>query len=164
MQAQPAPAGLSASMIDELARLALASPRRRQHRNLHASYADPCQRFFNALCADSYIPPHRHLGSTDEETLIAVRGDFLTVLFNGDGEIDEVLPCGLSRANIGAVIPVGRWHTVLPLNDMVLLEIKAGPFDPGRAKEFASWAPSEGSSNVAAYQDQLRARCLSWLR
>jgi len=40
--------------------------------------------------------------------------------------------------------------------DSVLFEAKAGPFDPGAAKEFAGWAPEEGSPEAISY--------LCWLR
>ena len=42
---------------------------------------------------------------------------------------------------------------------LILCEVKEGPFDPQKAKEFAPWAPSEGSANAQDYFDQLRGLC-----
>lgn len=153
---------ISAAMLEELAALAAASPRGRQHHNLHSSFAEPCQRFFNALCRDTYIPPHRHSGPNDEETLLAVRGAFFAILFNDDGHIVEVHACGEGQPYIGSIMPIGQWHTVVPLTDAVLLEIKAGPFDPSRAKEIAPWAPQESAEDAPGYRDVLRASCTAW--
>lgn len=155
---------LPVTMIDDLIADATANPRRRQHRNIHSSYADPSQRFFNALCRDSYIAPHRHSGTSDEETLIAIRGSFLAVLFEDDGSIAQVDRCGEGDQNVGAVIPTGHWHTIVPLSETaVIFEVKAGPFDPQRAKEFASWAPAENDPAASDYRMHLEARCTAWL-
>jgi hypothetical protein len=37
----------------------------------------------------------------------------------------------------------------------VLLEVKAGPFDPNKPKELAPWAPDEGSASYQSYLKQL---------
>jgi len=63
------------ALIVTLADQAAASRRRRQHYNLHADYADPCQRLLNFIWHDSYICPHRHAADPKEETLIALRGE-----------------------------------------------------------------------------------------
>ena len=161
--ASPGQVSIAAALLDDLATRAAASPRRRQHHNVHTSFADPCQRFFNALCRDTYIPPHRHSGSSDEETLIAVRGAFLVILFDDYGAIEGIESCGTGQSSIGAVVPAGRWHTVLPLVDTIMLEIKAGPFDPERAKEFAPWAPTEEAPAASDYRDELARSCADWL-
>ncbi|QWD28832.1 cupin fold metalloprotein, WbuC family [Polynucleobacter paneuropaeus] len=50
----------SIELLDDLSFSASNSRRRRTNFNLHLDYADPCQRLFNAIGVDSYIPPHRH--------------------------------------------------------------------------------------------------------
>ncbi len=151
---------LSQTQLDTLVEAASAGPRRRQHANIHQSFDDPCQRFFNAICRDSYIPPHRHSGATDEETIIALRGAFAAVLFDESGGIETVARCGDDYEGVGMVIPVGQWHSVVALTETaVVIEIKAGPFDPQRAKEFASWAPAESDASAGPYQARLLAEC-----
>lgn len=69
-------------------------------------------------------------------------------MFNDDGTIEEVHRFGigssLSGLKIAAKIeiPSDKRHTIILLTFVsVLLEIKAGPFDPNIPKSFATWAP-----------------------
>jgi cupin fold WbuC family metalloprotein len=147
------------TLIEEAAR----SPRSRQHRNIHQSYEDPCQRFLNAIGMDSYIRPHRHSLDPKAETLVAVRGMFALVIFGGDGAVQEVVRFGTEKygeaegLSVGVDLPPGTWHTIVALvPDAVLLELKAGPFDSKAAKEPAPWAPEEGSVDALPYLQRLR--------
>ena len=48
------------------------------------------------------------------------------------------------------------WHTVVALESgCILLEVKAGPFDPSQPKDIASWAPEEGTPQARAYLQKL---------
>lgn len=139
------------------------SPRFRQHRNTHKSYEDHCQRFLNAIGMDSYIRPHWHSLDPKTETLIAVRGMFALLIFEGDGTVQEVIRFGTEKyaeiegLSVGVDLPPGTWHTIIALvPDAILLELKAGPFDSTAAKEPAPWAPAEGSVESFPY--------LQWLR
>lgn len=147
------------TLIDEAER----SPRSRQHRNIHQSYDDPCQRFLNAIGMGSYIRPHRHSLDPKAETLVAVRGMFALVTFDGDGAVQEVIRFGTEKygeaegLSVGVDLPPGTWHTIIALvPDSVLLELKAGPFDSKAAKELAPWAPDEGSVDALPYLQRLR--------
>ena len=136
------------------------SPRKRQHRNIHESYHEPCQRLFNAIEPGSYIRPHRHLCSSNDELLIAVRGLMAVVMFANNGEVDTVLRIGSEKYEpavaVGVEVPFAKWHTVVALErGSILLEVKAGPFDPDRPKELAFWAPEESSSEVPLYYAKL---------
>ena len=151
----------SGDFLDELVGLARISPRRRQHRNLHADYQDPCQRLFNAIEPDSYIPPHRHLADPRDELLVAVRGLMALVTFDDQGAVTTVQHFGTEKHGeklaVGAEVASGTWHTVLALAPgCVLLEAKAGPFNPAQPKGLAPWAPPEGSEEAAVYLHQLR--------
>ena len=155
---------LSNAQIDDLVNVAASNGRRRMHRNIHATFEDKCQRFFNAIFRDSYIPPHRHSGKMDDETLVAIRGSFMAILFDDRGEIQCVVCCGDDQEHVGVVVPVGQWHSVVALSEpAVLLEIKAGPFDPVRAKEFAPWAPAEGAHTAGDYRAKLAGQAAEWL-
>lgn len=140
------------------------SPRSRQHRNIHQSYEDPCQRLLNAIGMDSYIRPHRHSLDPKAETLVAVRGMFALVIFDGAGAVQEVVRFGTEKygqqvegLSVGVDLPPGTWHTIIALvPEAVLLELKAGPFDSMAAKEPAPWAPEEGSVDALPYLQRLR--------
>ena len=135
---------------------AKASPRLRQHLNIHASHKAPFQRLFIAFGLDSYVRPHRHHLLLKDETLVAVQGLLGVLVFDDAGQVVQQFKLGTqSQAGqgVGPVVdmPAGTWHTVLALTpDAVLLEGKAGPFDPQGPREFADWAPEEGATEARA--------------
>jgi cupin fold WbuC family metalloprotein len=151
---------LSSDFLQELSTKAQSNPRKRLHLNIHDSYQDPCQRLLNAIEPESYIRPHRHASDPRAELLIALRGLMTLVIFDDNGNVTGSLCFGVdSRSEnlaVGVEVPPNTWHTVLALEPgCVLLEVKAGPFDPNQPKDLASWAPEEGSSNAVKYQQQL---------
>lgn len=155
---------VSPDMLDRLASEAAATARRRLNLNLHASHAEPCQRFFNAMEPDSYLRPHRQLSIPRDKLLVGIRGQFALILFADDGTFSEVVPFagGDRRRNVAVEVPAGRWNTVISLaTGAVLLEVKEGPFDPDAPRELASWAPEEGAPEVGGYLAALRAQVLA---
>jgi cupin fold WbuC family metalloprotein len=153
----------SIEFLDNLSLSALYSSRGRKNFNLHLEYAEPCQRLFNAIGIESYIPPHRHYQDPKEETLIAVKGLFALIIFDGAGEIIQVSKFGTEKFltkginNVGVELTPAVWHTVLALvENSILLEVKSGPFIARAAKEIAPWAPAEDSSEAAHYFNNLK--------
>lgn len=143
------------------------SDRKRQHLNVHYSFDDKSQRLMSAIGVESYIDPHKHLLDTKRKCLIAVRGLFAAVIFSDKGNVEQIEFFGTEKfknLSIGLELPPEAWHTVVALtHGSALFEVKEGPFDPKKAKEFAPWAPSEGSSDAQDYLGQLRALCKQWL-
>lgn len=153
----------SNDFFNQLSATATNSRRQRQHYNLHASYEELCQRFFNAIEPDTYIRPHRHDASQGVETLVAIRGAMALVVFSETGEVKHVQKLGvasmLAAEDVATVVEVepGIWHTVISLEPgSLLLEVKAGPFNPDTPKYPASWAPEESSDESGEY--------LKWLK
>ncbi|MDP2127578.1 MAG: WbuC family cupin fold metalloprotein [Pseudohongiella sp.] len=154
-----------AKYLSSLTGEAFNSARARQHRNIHTSYEDPCQRFMNAIGMDSYIRPHRHAIDPKAETLIAVRGMFALISFDDNGAVHEIIRFATERyavehdLAVGVGLTPGIWHTIVALQPgSILLELKAGPFNPQAAKEPAPWAPEEGTAEGASYLQALRER------
>lgn len=148
------------SYFDNLSRQAKANSRLRRHSNIHESYEDPCQRMVNALEPNSYIAPHRHFSVPKNELLVALRGQMALVMFDESGVVKEVLKLGYGVAGSEAIAAVelaaDTWHTVVALEPgCILLEVKAGPFDPSQPKDTASWAPEEGTPQARAYLQKL---------
>ena len=139
------------------------SVRKRHHRNIHNSFGEKCQRLMNAIGVESYIAPHRHLLDPRNECLIAVRGLFAAIIFAEDGSVERVQNFGSEKfkhISVGVELPAEIWHTVVALKPgSILFEVKEGPFDPGKAKDFAPWAPREGSVEAQDYLRQLRELC-----
>lgn len=150
----------SADYLNQLIDDAKCSPRKRQHRNIHQSYIDPCQRLFNAIEPGSYIHPHRHATAARDELLIAIRGLMALVTFDDRGKVIRVVSFGANSngagSTVGAEVPASTWHTVIALEpSCILLEVKAGPFDPNQPKDLALWAPNEGSVAATEYLKKL---------
>lgn len=144
-------------MFAELEQRALTSTRGRQHLNLHTSYDEPCQRLLNALTLDTYIQPHRHQSNANVECLIALKGRFGCIIFGDEGHPIRKCILGPQEELYGIQIYPRQWHTIISMDHIgTLLEIKSGPFNPDQAKEFAPWAPLEGSPQAAPYLKVLR--------
>ena len=144
-----------------LSERALGNKRMRQHQNIHKDFHEPCQRLFNAIEPGSYIRPHRHVSVPRDELLVALRGLMALVTFDDGGQVQRIVRFGSEKYGSGLAIGVEigpqTWHTVIALEEgSILLEVKAGPFDPAQPKDLAQWAPSEGSSEAQTYVNQLR--------
>jgi cupin fold WbuC family metalloprotein len=155
----------SPEFLDVLSQSAEQSDRHRQHKNIHQHYNEPCQRLFNAIGIDSYIRPHRHSIESKDECLIAVRGRMALLIFNDIGQVGQVIRFGAQTnevqqaISVGVNLPAGVWHTVIAeVPDSILFEVKSGPFNPEKAKEYAIWAPEENTPEAAEYLRQLKHR------
>jgi cupin fold WbuC family metalloprotein len=149
-----------AQYLSDLTGQARLSPRHRQHNNIHQSYQDVCQRLFNSIEPGSYIRPHRHASDPKDELLVAVRGVMALFTFDDKGDVINVMRFGTERYGedmaIAAEVPSSSWHTVVALEPgCVLLEVKAGPFDPNQPKDLATWAPEEGTILAHDYLNRL---------
>lgn len=146
----------SSDYLNELTRKAKKSPRLRLHRNIHQDYKEACQRLFNAIEPGSYIRPHRHSSDPRDELLIAIRGLMALIIFDDQGQIKSTMRFGTEKYGVelaaGAEVPSNTWHTVVAIEPgSLLLEVKAGPFDPNQPKDLAPWAPEEYSTQADEY-------------
>jgi cupin fold WbuC family metalloprotein len=137
---------------------ARSNARKREMHLLHGSDSDAVQRMLNALQPDSYIRPHRHIDPPKAETVFLLRGSLGFVTFGDDGTQG---PGDFIHLYPGKALVVdcreGVWHTFFALEpDTVVFECKAGPHDAARDKEFAPWAPEEGSPDAGAYLARLQ--------
>jgi len=143
------------TLLDELAARAAASPRARAHYNIHATPADPVQRFLVVAQGNSYFRPHRH--TSRSELALLVRGGVDVLLFDERGRVLARHAVGEDVDSLAYETAQGVWHTVVPWSaGCAFLEVKEGPYDPATAVQFAEWAPAEGDSAVPGF--------CSWLR
>ncbi len=146
-------------MFDALCGEARASARLRRNLNFHPANDYPSNRLLNAIEPGSYVPPHRHLDPTKDETLFVLRGSIGVLLFDAAGAVlaQRVLRAGGS--DVGIDIPHGVIHSLVSLEPgTVLFETKAGPFIERLPTELPAFAPAEGSPEAAAYLDWMRRR------
>jgi cupin fold WbuC family metalloprotein len=155
----------SSEYLTDLSTLAVGKARKRQHQNIHYSYADLCQRLFNAIEPKSYIRPHMHGSDPKDELLIAVRGLMALVIFDDKGQVTGIVRFAASRSDeglaVGVEVPANTWHTVVSLEvGSILLEVKEGPFDPEKPKDLAPWAPDENGPEAKHYLEKLTSRII----
>ncbi|MCB1174114.1 MAG: WbuC family cupin fold metalloprotein [Leptospiraceae bacterium] len=145
-------------LIDQTALRAAQSERQRMNYNLHGSLQDGVHRFLNIIQKGSYIQPHRHLDPPKHESFVALEGQLAFFAFHDDGRLQNswILDGSESSALRGIDIPAGIWHTIAALSERcVCFEVKPGPWEPGTDKQFASWAPAEGSPAATPYLEKL---------
>lgn len=137
-----------ASDLDQLARSAQASPRRRANLNLHAELSDPVQRLAIAMEPDTVVLPHRHQQTW--ELLLPLRGRFAVLLFDDDGVVTERCVLGSETAALEMV--AGQWHAVLSLDaGGVIFEVKQGPYRPLEGADIAAWGADPSPALLAWY-------------
>lgn len=131
------------------------SPRRRIILPLHKNPEANLHRMLNVVQPYSYIQPHRHLDPPKPESIIVLSGAILTFIFNAAGKVEETLVLAAGTAAFGIDFEPGVLHTFFALQpDTLLFEVKPGPYDQAD-KDFAPWAPAEGSPDVEAYLTRL---------
>lgn len=141
--------------IERTSQKAKLSPRQRMNYNFH-NLEDPVNRLLNAMEPGTYIQPHKHEDPDRFEVFLALRGEFLVVIFDEEGNIIEHEVLDAKKGNYGVEIPESTYHTLIPLvRGSVAYEIKEGPYIPASAKNFAPWAPAEEDEGVEAYMQKL---------
>jgi cupin fold WbuC family metalloprotein len=148
--------------LGQLSQSAAKSARGRTNLNLHEEYADPCQRLFNAIEPGTYIRPHRHIDPPRFECFLPIRGRMALVVFSDQGNIDQVYPLGADSDIMAVELPPGVWHCLIALEPgTIFFELKPGPYLPLSDKDFAPWAPQEGSPGSADYLTELMEKTIS---
>ena len=145
--------------IERVKNAARAEPLRRARLNLHHSENDNVQEMLIAFCADSLIPPHRHIGKS--ESLHAVEGRALIVFFDDEGAITRDLIIGAPGTGLPALyrLAAPHYHTVIPLDEIVIIhEVTTGPFrrEQGGAP---LWGPV-GEDGLRELIGQIKAKFL----
>lgn len=119
-------------ILDDLSAQAKANPRFRQAMDLRNSPEDLSQRMLNALEPGTFMPIHRHLGSS--ETCVCIRGHFEELFYDEDGNLTHTID--MVPGGVVLNIEKGQWHSLRCLESgTVLLEAKDGKYEPLREDE-----------------------------
>lgn len=89
----------------------------------------------------TYVAPHRHFGRS--ETMLILEGKARAPLFNGQGNVENVLKLGSSES--GRIffyrMPETKFHSLIIETEwLVFIESTIGPFDQTQSED-AIWAP-----------------------
>lgn len=143
-------------LIQDLIAQAGESPRKRQPYNFH-TYDEPVQRMINALAPGTYVTPHKHENPDKVELIFIVSGRAALLHFSDSGEVQEIYLLDENGPVRGVDIPPRTYHNFVALTPCAVLEIIQGPYHPDTHKQFAAWAPREGSPEAAAYLQNLES-------
>lgn len=131
------------------------SPKHRFPIILHQP-GDVSNRVINFVMADSYMQPHQHPDKEKIEEIWLLEGKMAVLFFDDKGEVTKSVILESSQNN-HIKIPAFAWHTYVTLSDhSISYETMNGVYDPATWKEFAKWAPSEGTPEGSAYLNQLK--------
>jgi cupin fold WbuC family metalloprotein len=160
-RAMAAPPGalnvINARLIEQTIEASRRSPRRRMILPLHKGPADRLHRMLNAVQPGSYVRPHRHQLAGKAEAIVVLRGAIHFVTYGEDGSLDRHLTLSANSPDVGVDIEPAVYHTFFALQpDTVVFEVKPGPYDATLDKEFAPWAPDEGSPAAPGYLARLQ--------
>jgi cupin fold WbuC family metalloprotein len=165
MDSRPSVQLITEELIDLVVAQAQESTRRRKNYNFHAGEEDNPQRFLNVILRGSYVRPHRHLTPPKAESFLVLRGHAAAFVFDdkgavvsghilGPGAFPGHAPSHVTDGTVARGIDLrpGLWHCVAALSPVaVCYEVKPGPWDLATDKEFAPWAPEEGSAGAVQY-------------
>ena len=144
------------NFIKPLIDSAKVSPRRRMNHNFHPQLDDPLQRMLNCLEPDTYIQPHKHENPDKVEAFILLKGKVLVVEFDADGTVASYALLEAGTGAYGAEIASCVYHCIIALEpESVVYEVKNGPYSPLDDKNFAAWAPKEGTEECQKYMEGL---------
>jgi cupin fold WbuC family metalloprotein len=143
-------------LLETISQQAKQAPRLRMNYNFHSGPEDTLQRMLNAMEPGTYIRPHKHENPDKREVFFALKGTLCIVEFDDEGNIRDYTLLKAGGVCGGVEIPERTYHTVISLESgSVAYELKDGPYIPIEDKNFATWAPPEGSPEAAHYLAQL---------
>lgn len=147
---------INSTFTETIIQQAKEAPRKRKNYNYHKTYDEVVNRMLNALEADTYVHPHKHEDPDKHEVFIILSGKAAIIEFDDNGNITESYVIEAGTGNYGVEIAPRTWHSIIPLvNGTVVYEIKEGPYSPINDKNFATWAPKEGSPDCSAFNKNL---------
>lgn len=138
------------AMIQDLIAQAAESPRKRVPYNFH-EYHETVQRMINALVPGTYVTPHKHQNPDKVEVISMLTGRAAMLEYTPEGEILNVYIMDANGPVRGVDIPAGTYHNFVALTPCAVLEIIQGPYQAETHKQFAEWAPREGTPEADAY-------------
>lgn len=152
---------LDQELFDTVAAEARRSPRLRRNHNLHAE-PELVQRFLNVMQPGTYVRPHRHLRPTPGEgfeCFVVLQGAMGLLLLDPQGEVIQQVRLDAQGPVRGVELAEGIFHTLVALApDTVMFEIKQGPYQPARDKDFLPAFPPEGTAEARSQEAIWRER------
>ena len=151
---------ISEELFEAVAQQASQSPRLRKNHNFHTE-SDLVQRFLNVLQPGTYVRPHRHCRQqpgSGFECFLVLQGAIGVLLFDEQGEVVRHERLEATGDLRGIQLQEGHYHSLVALApDSVMFELKQGPYEPLKHKDFLMQFPVEGTPESMAQERQWRA-------
>ncbi len=149
---------VSQTIIEATRKEAHNSPRKRAIFKFHQP-EDRMQRMINVLLHGTYVQPHRHDNPPKIEHFTVLEGTIACVEFDPNGSILEVYRMDPRGPIYGVDISPGIIHSLVCLTpEAVLHEVIDGTFNPETHKQFAPFAPMEGSPEASIWLAELEKK------
>ena len=145
---------ITQQLLQDLIERAQQSQRKRVPYNLH-EYHEPVQRMVNALLPGTYVAPHKHENPDKVELIAVLTGRVACFRFSDTGDVQEVHILEANGPVRAVDIRPGIYHTFVALEPSAVLEIIQGPYQQDTHKQFATWAPLEGTPETVGYLARL---------
>jgi len=147
---------ITKDFINKISETAKSSPRRRTNYNFHKDYGERVQRMLNAAEPGTYIRPHKHESPDKVEVFLVLNGSAAVIEFDDNGNVTDHMILDHEKGDFAVEIPPRVWHTFVCLRtETVLYEAKEGPYSESSDKNFASWAPAEGSPDADEFNKKI---------
>ena len=127
---------ITSELLDNLLVQASGTPRLRMHFDLRNEGGEESQRMLNALLPGTPLPIHRH--NNTDETVIILRGSMDEVFYDANGSEIGRIHLDSQNGQYGCQIPSGRYHSVEVFEPSVIVEFKAGCYDPASTEDYLS--------------------------
>lgn len=141
------------------------SPLRRARICAHKTNEDALHEMLIAICADSYIHPHKHFEKS--ESFHIIEGEVDVVIFDELSQITNVIQMGApeSGRQFFYRLSAPKFHTLLIRSDVLVMhEVTNGPFRKDDSV-YASFAPSANREEEAAiYIESLNEQVAAYSR
>lgn len=119
---------VSQEVIAEILDTAEKSPRRRSHKNFHATLEDSIHRLLIGAMPDTVFPVHRHRNKF--ELFVLLHGEVEAILTDDEGNVTKRMHMTPDGEYSALENEPGMWHTYKILKPSVILEVKPGPYQP----------------------------------
>lgn len=101
--------------------------------DLRNAAGEDSQRMLNALLPGTPLPIHRHKDT--DETVIILKGRMDEVFYDANGKEMARVHLDPSKGQYGVQIPAGQYHSVEVFEPSVIVEFKAGRYDPNISED-----------------------------
>lgn len=140
---------LTEDLLSEGFAASRTSPRKRIIFPIHRTQDAPVQRMLNFMQPGTYVKPHIHRGTGASESVVLLSGSLQYLIFNEDGRVIRTFRATAGTPSAVLDIEPDVWHSFLVLDaDTVIFECKIGPYEAMSDKDFALWAPDEGTDDA----------------